>query len=145
MSSNSRRNSSFFSLGGALSLGATTLIVIGFVLGECIPLLPARNPKSLEVVELARPIVAVIDEFRAQHADAPPRDLAELLRSVSEHEPRLLANDGSLPLDPWGRPLLYETSVPPHYTQTYIRSLGAEGREGGFGENRDIAVWAGDR
>lgn len=38
--------------------------------------------------------------------------------------------------DPWGRPLIYRS---PDGTRAFsLKSLGADGREGGFGENHDV-------
>jgi general secretion pathway protein G len=46
----------------------------------------------------------------------------------------------SVPLDPWGQEYLY--LYPGQKTQTYdIYSLGADGLEGGVGDNTDIGNW----
>ena len=46
----------------------------------------------------------------------------------------------SVPLDPWGQEYLY--LYPGQKTQTYdIYSLGADGLEGGVGDNADIGNW----
>ena len=46
----------------------------------------------------------------------------------------------SVPLDPWGKEYLY--LYPGQKTQTYdIYSLGADGLEGGVGDNADIGNW----
>ena len=45
-----------------------------------------------------------------------------------------------MPVDPWGRPYIYR--VPSRQGQAYdLLSLGADGVEGGEGENRDITAW----
>lgn len=46
----------------------------------------------------------------------------------------------SAPLDPWGNPYLYE-SPGSHGFDYEIRSLGADGLEGGEDENADIESW----
>jgi general secretion pathway protein G len=45
-----------------------------------------------------------------------------------------------VPFDPWGRPYIYR--VPGRAGQGYdLATLGADGIEGGTGENRDITAW----
>lgn len=45
-----------------------------------------------------------------------------------------------MPVDPWGRPYIYR--VPSRQGQAYdLLSLGADGVEGGDGENRDVSAW----
>jgi general secretion pathway protein G len=45
-----------------------------------------------------------------------------------------------VPNDPWGRPYVYR--VPGRGGQGYdLATLGADGTEGGDGENRDITAW----
>lgn len=44
-----------------------------------------------------------------------------------------------VPLDPWGKPYLY---LSPGAEEAFdLLSLGADGREGGEGNNTDISVW----
>jgi|TARA_B100001113_G_scaffold193313_1_gene158499 general secretion pathway protein G len=46
----------------------------------------------------------------------------------------------SVPTDPWGREYIYE--FPPEKSKDYdLYSLGADGIEGGTGENTDIGNW----
>lgn len=44
--------------------------------------------------------------------------------------------ENSIPLDPWGQPYIYELVSPGH---AVIRTLGADEREGGEGEDADIS------
>ncbi len=44
-----------------------------------------------------------------------------------------------LPLDPWGNPYVYQ--IPGENGQIDIYSYGADGREGGEGNNADIGNW----
>jgi general secretion pathway protein G len=45
-----------------------------------------------------------------------------------------------VPADPWGRPYVYR--LPSRSGQAYdLLTLGADGVEGGSGENRDITAW----
>ena len=43
---------------------------------------------------------------------------------------------GDVPMDPWGRPYIYEAG--PNGTSFKITTYGADGKEGGTGENADI-------
>jgi general secretion pathway protein G len=45
---------------------------------------------------------------------------------------------GEVPNDPWGRPFLYE--MPGQTGQFAIRSLGADGQEGGDGNDADVVI-----
>jgi general secretion pathway protein G len=44
-----------------------------------------------------------------------------------------------VPLDPWGRPYLY--ACPGQHGDYDLVSLGADGQEGGEGENADVVSW----
>jgi general secretion pathway protein G len=49
----------------------------------------------------------------------------------------------AIPNDPWGRPYIY-VSPGRHEPQAYdLSSLGRDGREGGEGEDADVASWGG--
>ena len=57
--------------------------------------------------------------------------------------PFMYPKDGyidSIPTDPWGREYIYES--PPQKSKDYdLYTLGADGVEGGTGENSDIGNW----
>ena len=62
--------------------------------------------------------------------------------STLEPEPRNFKRGGylsELPIDPWGRPYLYLS--PGENRETDIYSLGADGSQGGEGQNADIGNW----
>jgi len=44
-----------------------------------------------------------------------------------------------VPMDPWGRPYIY--SCPGQHGDYDLVSLGADGQEGGEGENADVVSW----
>ncbi|MEQ9315403.1 MAG: type II secretion system major pseudopilin GspG, partial [Henriciella sp.] len=46
-----------------------------------------------------------------------------------------------LPLDPWGRPFVYERPAQRSDKAYDLYSLGADGQEGGEDENADIGNW----
>ena len=57
--------------------------------------------------------------------------------------PYLFPEDGyisAIPLDPWGREYLYE--FPPRKSRKFdLYTLGADGMEGGSGDDTDIGNW----
>lgn len=74
---------------------------------------------SVEMYRMAaRPLPASLDDLQAP---LPPT-MEPILRSV--------------PSDPWGRPYLYEKTGPKAFR---VRSLGADGVEGGEGEDADLS------
>ena len=44
-----------------------------------------------------------------------------------------------IPKDPWGRPYIYK--CPGEHGEFDLYSLGADGKEGGTGENADVTSW----
>lgn len=104
-----------------------------YAIGTAIPQAP-RNPRAAEVRQAARPVLDVVRSYRALHAGRAPFDLAELLTQLG---------DSALPLDPWGRALTYHHSNAKHES-TYLLSLGADGAQGGSGEDQDVVVGVGD-
>ena len=44
-----------------------------------------------------------------------------------------------VPMDPWGRPYIYK--CPGQHGDYDLMSLGADGQEGGEGENADVVSW----
>ncbi|MBL8857078.1 MAG: type II secretion system protein GspG [Planctomycetes bacterium] len=113
-----------------------------YAIGTAIPKLPS-NPRAAEVRLAARPVVEAVRVFRAQHAGRAPLDLAELLAAEHNGARLLVLPDGLLPLDAWGRPLTYHHAGTKHES-TYLLSLGADGLEGGQGEDHDIVIGVGE-
>ena len=46
---------------------------------------------------------------------------------------------GTVPVDPWGRPYRYRS--PGEHGEYDVYSLGADGREGGTGDDADVTSW----
>ena len=69
--------------------------------------------------------------------------LALVIPSSELRNPFLYPEDGyisAVPLDPWGREYIYEN--PPRRSKKYdLYTLGADGMEGGNGEDTDIGNW----
>jgi general secretion pathway protein G len=85
----------------------------------------------------------VLDLYRLELGRYPTED--EGLESLVERPPQAddwngpyLKNRDSL-IDPWGRPYIYRS--PGEHGENDIYTLGADGREGGDGEDKDIGNW----
>ena len=109
------------------------LFAVIYVIGISIPAAPT-NPRAAEVRLAARHVLQVVHSYRGQHAGRAPLDTPELLTQLGEAE---------LPVDPWGRPLTYHHSGAKHES-TYMLSLGADGNQGGSGEDQDVVIVVGD-
>jgi len=48
-------------------------------------------------------------------------------------------NSNKVPLDPWGHPYIYK--CPGKHGDYDLYSLGADGKPGGTGENKDVVSW----
>jgi len=81
-----------------------------------------------------------IDLYRLEVGKLPP-DLEALIEKPSGEDrwngPYLRKR--SLPKDPWGNPFQYR--APGENADFDLYSLGADGTEGGEGENRDVTNW----
>ncbi len=81
--------------------------------------------------------------YRLEAGSYPPTELGlAALRVKPEgvanwHGPYL---DKDIPLDPWGRPYLYKFPGD-HGDAPDIKSLGADGQEGGEGNDADVLSW----
>jgi|TARA_B100001093_G_scaffold124308_1_gene116943 general secretion pathway protein G len=68
---------------------------------------------------------------------------ALIVPNTALKNPYLFPEDGyisSLPLDPWGREYFYE--YPPRKSKKFdLYTLGADGMEGGTGDDTDIGNW----
>jgi general secretion pathway protein G len=88
-------------------------------------------------------IVTALDMYRMDNAAYPTQEqglkaLIERPDSVqSWNGPYLTRADGII--DPWGRPYLYR--LPGLHGDVDVSSLGADGKDGGAGEDRDIGSW----
>ncbi|MAD47959.1 MAG: type II secretion system protein GspG [Gammaproteobacteria bacterium] len=121
-----------------LGILATVMVVnIAPVLGranlEKIKADIAQTGKALEIYK-----------FNEQTYPTTSQSLDALVRPHSDlKNPFLYPEDGyinSIPLDPWGREYIYEN--PPRKGKKYdLYTLGADGMEGGSGEDTDIGNW----
>lgn len=88
-------------------------------------------------------IVTALDMYRMDNAGYPTEQQG--LKALVERPegaqawngPYLTRADGLT--DPWGRPYVYRT--PGLNAEVDVSSLGADGKEGGEGEDRDVGSW----
>ena len=85
---------------------------------------------------------SVLDQYRLDVGKYPSSDEGlQALRvqpaNVSNWDGPYLRKD--LPMDPWGRPYSYR--FPGEHSDFDLMSLGADGQEGGSGDNADIVNW----
>lgn len=80
-----------------------------------------------DIVTLAQ----AIDEFTGNHDGRAPSSLHDLIAPGIDGHTYL--NITHLPLDPWGRPYIYEPSQPLN-----VRCLGRDGVVGGDGDDEDL-------
>ncbi len=87
-------------------------------------------------------LMTALDSYRLDFGTYPTEEqgLAVLTENENNDErwtgPYL---SKALPVDPWGKPYIYNN--PGEHGEIDLYSLGADGREGGEGENRDIGSW----
>lgn len=120
------------------------MVIIGLLASLVAPKLFSKLASSKQKVAKAQihMIETALDAFKLDVGRYPTED--EGLKVLWEN-PGIKGWDGPyLPKpvksDPWGHPYIYK--VPGKNGKPYeLKSLGADGKEGGEGENRDISVW----
>ncbi len=118
-----------------------TLVIIGLmatiIVITVIPMMSkAKSQKA--GIDIARLEQAI--EFYYLETSRYPEKLEELLPNQSNND--LVRSDGyikSLPLDPWNNP--YNYKYPGDNGVYDLWSWGADGKQGGDGENADIGNW----
>ena len=120
-------------------LGLVTTIVV-------INVLPAADQADADKVRIdIAKLESALDQYRLQIKTYPSTEqgLEALVEAPSGlRNPDRYRSGGyikKLPVDPWGNPYQYE--FPGKNGQFDIYSLGADGREGGEGNNADIGNW----
>jgi general secretion pathway protein G len=125
------------------------LLVVLAILGLLVALAAPRVIRYLSgaKVDTARiqiqELGSVLDLYHLEVGGYPADD--EGLQALVERPPQAdnwngpyLKNRNSL-IDPWGRPYLYRR--PGQHGEYDLYSLGADGQEGGNGEDQDITSW----
>ena len=83
-----------------------------------------------------------LDQFKLDVGRYPTTD--EGLQALRVKPPNVTNWDGpyskkDIPMDPWGRPYVYR--FPGQHGDFDVLSYGADGQEGGDGDNADITSW----
>ena len=109
-------------LAGAVTLSVTVFITSG-----------KQNTARMEIATISD----ALETYRSIHGRLPTNEegLAVLNQKTEKSEPILRQK----PIDPWGNP--YQYNNPGREAEFEVISFGADGREGGEGENADIVSW----
>ena len=120
------------------------VVIIGLLVGIVAPNIIGQLGRA--EIQRARSdidrISTSLDLFRLDHFRYPTADEGlEILLGGEEIDGRpVMKYLDSEPIDPWQRPYLYRN--PSQYGDDYdLYTLGADGQEGGEGENADIGTW----
>jgi len=123
------------------------MVILGLLVALVAPNIMGRGDDARVTTAKAqlRNISSALDMYRLDNSHYPSTDqgLEALVREPSGFpEPRNWNPDGylsSVPKDPWGNEYQY---VSPGRDGPYdLYSRGADGREGGEGNNAEISVW----
>jgi len=121
------------------------VLIIGLLASLVAPKLFSKLSSSKQKIAKAQiqMIATALDAFRLDVGRYPSQE--EGLKVLWENPGNIKGWDGPyLPkpvkTDPWGHPYIYK--VPGKNGKPYdLKSLGADGKEGGVGENKDLSVW----
>ena len=126
------------------------ILILGLLAGIVMPKLIGRTEeaKRTQAVVQMRNIESALQLYRLDNGSYPPTEqgLEALVKQpsvgqVSTHwrEGGYLEK-GKIPKDPWGNPYVY-LSPGVHNPDYDLKSLGADGAEGGEGKDADIENW----
>ena len=136
------KNEAGFTLIEVLVTLAIIALMIGFVVANVLPALGGAKTKRV-LGDLAT-VETALEMYRLDMFDYPEQSagLGALLEKPSGVDTGSYREGGYLKraaLDPWGREYLYR--YPGDNGVFDIYSLGADGEEGGEGQNADIGNW----
>lgn len=123
------------------------MVILGLLVAIVAPNIMGRSDQAKVTVAKTQMnnIANALDLYRLDNGHYPStqQGLEALVRKPSgSPEPRNWNPDGylkSVPEDPWGSEYQYISPGAEHPYNLY--SYGADGREGGEGDNADISVW----
>ncbi len=88
---------------------------------------------------------AVLELYRMDNANYPTTEEGlEALVTPTENSPTPYIQKGRIPPDPWGNPYEYEQPGQNNPDSFDLWSFGADGTDGGEGNDADIGNWAPD-
>lgn len=121
------------------------LAIVGVLAALIVPRLMSR-PDEARVVAARQGVAAIVSAlnlYRLDNLQYPTVEQGLQALTQRPDRPPVPANYpaggylSSPPIDPWGRPYLYELGA--DGLSVEVRSLGADGRPGGEGINADIS------
>jgi len=130
-----------YSLLELLVVLAILALIIGIAAPRVMGYFSASKSKAAKIQ--IQNIVTTLDLYKMDN-NAYPSETQGLKALVEKPEgttnwngPYLTRADGII--DPWGRPYVYK--VPGLHGAVDVSSLGADGKEGGTGEDQDVSSW----
>ena len=120
------------------------LLILGLLAALVAPRVLNRLGQSKQKIAKTQieMLAAALDQFKLDVGRYPTTE--EGLKALIEN-PGVEGWNGpylkkkKIPKDPWGRPYIYK--CPGEHGEYDLYSLGADGKEGGTGENADITSW----
>ena len=136
-----RRRQSGFTLVELL----VVLVILGLIMAFAVPqvIKYVGGAKSDSAKIQIQRLGSVLDLYRLEVGHYPTQEeglraLVEKPAGAENWNGPYLKKDDAL-TDPWGRPYVYE--IPGQHGEYDLYSLGADGQEGGEGEDRDWTSW----
>lgn len=136
-----RRRQSGFTLVELL----VVLVILGLIMAFAVPqvIKYVGGAKSDSAKIQVQRLGSVLDLYRLEVGHYPTQEeglraLVEKPAGAENWNGPYLKKDDAL-TDPWGRPYVYE--IPGQHGEYDLYSLGADGQEGGEGEDRDWTSW----
>ena len=136
-----RRRQSGFTLVELL----VVLVILGLIMAFAVPqvIKYVGGAKSDSAKIQVQRLGSVLDLYRLEVGHYPTQEeglraLVEKPAGAENWNGPYLKKDDAL-TDPWGRPYVYQ--IPGQHGEYDLYSLGADGQEGGEGEDRDWTSW----
>ena len=121
------------------------IIILGLIAGLVLPNVLGQGERAKEklVCIQMKNLKNALDSFKVEEGQYPTTQegLKALIQNPNPQKYKNypengFLNDKKVPLDPWGHPYIYVNNN----GEIDIISLGADGKEGGSGENKDIRL-----
>ena len=121
------------------------LAILGLLVGIAVPQLmkSLERAKSDTARVQVEKLASILDLYRLDLGQYPSEQagltaLVEAPAGIERWNGPYLKNREAL-IDPWGRPYLYRS--PGEHSEYDLYSLGADGKDGGEGNNADLTNW----
>jgi general secretion pathway protein G len=112
------------------------LVILALLAGIVLPRFLAQQKKGQRGAAVTQigAFKSALQLYMLDNKGQTPKDLSELVSG----EKKYLSDTNTVPDDPWGNPYIYEAPGPDG-EDFVVRSLGADGKEGGTGDDADIS------